>query len=84
MLGGLAIVVGRGTMAQAYFVATAEALFLMHHMRSYPYVVHKHNVIDGVRRPSILISYTCTCMAIQHCISCNCLTMSDPHLSLRR
>lgn len=36
-LGGLAVFVGRGTMAQSYFVATVEAVFLMHHMRAYPY-----------------------------------------------
>ena len=35
-LGGLAVFVGRGTMAQSYFVATVEAVFLMHHMRAYP------------------------------------------------
>ncbi len=60
VLGGLSIVVGRGSMAQAYFVASTEALFLMHHMRVYPYVIQKHNVIDGVGHCALMLTYMVT------------------------
>ena len=35
VLSGVAVMVGRGTMAQAYFVIFAEGMYLMHHMRTY-------------------------------------------------
>ena len=59
-LGGLSIVVGRGTMAQAYFVGVTEAMFLMHHMRAFPYVLRKHNIIDGVGHISLTFTYMVT------------------------
>eukprot|EP01043_Picozoa_sp_COSAG02_P108215 COSAG02_NODE_44236_length_368_cov_0.565056_1_plen_71_part_10 len=33
MLGGISVVMGRGTMAQTYFVATVEAVYLMLHSK---------------------------------------------------
>ena len=48
LLGGISVVMGRGTMAQTYFVISAEAFYLMHHMRTYPFVIYKHNVIEAL------------------------------------
>ena len=59
-LGGLSIVVGRGTMAQAYFVAAVEAGFLMHHMRVYPYVRNQHNQVDALGHAALMLTYTIT------------------------
>jgi hypothetical protein len=33
-LGGVSVVMGRGTMAQTYFVASVEAFYLMYHSKS--------------------------------------------------
>lgn len=60
VLGGLSIVVGRGTMAQAYFVGAVEALYLMHHMRSFPYVLLKHNIVDGFGHCAVILTYMVT------------------------
>jgi hypothetical protein len=60
MLGGLALVVGRGTLAQVYFVCTVESFFLMYHMRAFPYINMKHNILDGVGHCILLLTYTCT------------------------
>eukprot|EP01045_Picozoa_sp_COSAG04_P012707 COSAG04_NODE_866_length_9767_cov_2.846400_1_plen_2137_part_00 len=60
LLGGISIAVGRGTMAQAYFVVFIEAIFLMHHMRSYPYINEKHNVVDGFGHAGLMLTYTVT------------------------
>jgi hypothetical protein len=57
LLGGLSVILGRGTMAQAYFVASVEAVFLMHHFRSYPYLFHKHNVLDGFGHLALVLTY---------------------------
>merc|ERR1712096_9103 len=45
LLGGISVVMGRGTMAQTYFVISTEAFYLMHHMRTYPFVIYKQR--DG-------------------------------------
>lgn len=51
------MVVGRGTMAQTYFVIAIEAFFLMLHMRMYPFVVYKHNVIEALGHCSLMMLY---------------------------
>lgn len=58
LVGGLAIAVGRGTMAQGYFVAVCEAAFLMYHMRTYPYVRAQHNLVDAIGHFSLVLTYT--------------------------
>ena len=37
-----------------------ESFFLMHHMRSYPYSVHKHNMIDALGHCILILTYTVT------------------------
>jgi hypothetical protein len=46
--------------ARAYFVASIESIFLMHHFRSYPYAVHKHNVLDGFGHTALVLTYMVT------------------------
>lgn len=36
ILGGISIFMGRGSLAQVYFVVVLESWFLMHHMKTYP------------------------------------------------
>ena len=60
VLGGVAVMVGRGTLAQTYFVITAEAFFLMHHMRTFPFVNYKHNVIDALGHQALMLMYAIT------------------------
>eukprot|EP01045_Picozoa_sp_COSAG04_P008546 COSAG04_NODE_476_length_13722_cov_16.614707_1_plen_903_part_10 len=57
MLGGISIVMGRGTMAQTYFVIAIEAFFQMHHMRTYPFVSHKHNVMEALGHCALMLLY---------------------------
>jgi hypothetical protein len=57
MLGGISVLVGRGTMAQTYFVITVEAFFLMLHMRTYPFVVRKHNLIEALGHCALMLLY---------------------------
>lgn len=57
-VGGLSIFVGRGTLAQSYFVAAVEGGFLMHHMRVYPYVRKQHNQVDAFGHAALLLTYT--------------------------
>jgi hypothetical protein len=57
-LGGLSVFVGRGTMAQSYFVASVEAGYLMYHMRTYPYIRKQHNQIDAVGHMALVLTYT--------------------------
>lgn len=45
-------------MAQGYFVATAEAVFLMNHMRIYPYVRKQHNQVDAIGHFTLILTYT--------------------------
>ena len=54
------MVVGRGTMAQSYFLVTVEAAFLMLHMRTYPFVVYKHNVIEAIGHCSLMLLFAAT------------------------
>ena len=50
---------GRGTMAQTYFVISTEAFYLMHHidMRTYPFVIYKHNVIEALGHCALMLLY---------------------------
>lgn len=57
LLGGISTVVGRGTLAQLYFVSVIEAFFLMHHMRTYPYTVDKHNLTDALGHLAPILTY---------------------------
>eukprot|EP01043_Picozoa_sp_COSAG02_P007055 COSAG02_NODE_207_length_29119_cov_41.071365_20_plen_248_part_00 len=57
LLGGISVLVGRGTMAQTYFMVATEAAFLMLHMRTYPFVVYKHNVIEALGHCSLMLLY---------------------------
>jgi hypothetical protein len=57
VLGGVAVMVGRGTMAQTYFVIAAEAFYLMHHMRTFPFVNYKHNVIEALGHQALMLMY---------------------------
>ncbi len=54
------LLANRGTMAQAYFVATVEAGFLMHHVRTYPYVREQHNQVDALGHAALMLTYTIT------------------------
>ena len=47
-------------MAQSYFVAAVEAGFLMHHMRTYPYVRDQHNQVDALGHAALMLTYTIT------------------------
>merc|ERR1712072_772263 len=60
LLSGISVVMGRGTMAQTYFVITIEAFFQMHHMRTYPFVVYKHNVMEALGHCSLMLLYAIT------------------------
>ena len=57
ILGGISVVMGRGTMAQTYFVISAEAFYLMHHMRTYPFVIYKHNVMEALGHCALMLLY---------------------------
>ena len=57
LLGGISVVMGRGTMAQTYFVISAEAFYLMHHMRTYPFVIYKHNVMEALGHCALMLLY---------------------------
>eukprot|EP01045_Picozoa_sp_COSAG04_P013252 COSAG04_NODE_930_length_9363_cov_28.745898_4_plen_1224_part_00 len=57
MLGGISVIMGRGTIAQTYFVITIEAFFQMHHMRTYPFVVYKHNVMEALGHCALMLLY---------------------------
>ena len=59
-MGGISIFIGRGSLAQVYFVVAVESFFLMHHMRYYPYVVDKHNTIDALGHVILILTYTVT------------------------
>eukprot|EP01045_Picozoa_sp_COSAG04_P009418 COSAG04_NODE_543_length_12846_cov_7.281556_3_plen_1215_part_00 len=60
LLGGISVVMGRGSMAQTYFVISAEAFYLMHHMRTYPFVNYKHNVMEALGHCSLMLLYAIT------------------------
>jgi hypothetical protein len=42
------------------FVITAEAFFLMHHVRTFPYVIYKHNVIEALGHQALMLMYAIT------------------------
>jgi hypothetical protein len=65
LLGGVAVFVGRGTLAQIYFVITAESFYLMHHMRTYPYVSPKHNIIDALGHGILILTYA-ACLILRY------------------
>jgi hypothetical protein len=39
------------------FVITAEALYLMHHVRTFPYVNYKHNLIEALGHQALMLMY---------------------------
>jgi hypothetical protein len=41
-------------------VITAEAFFLMHHVRTFPYVIYKHNVIEALGHQALMLMYAIT------------------------
>jgi hypothetical protein len=41
----------------ADFVITAEAFFLMHHVRTFPYVNYKHNLIEALGHQALMLMY---------------------------
>eukprot|EP01045_Picozoa_sp_COSAG04_P027625 COSAG04_NODE_4082_length_2316_cov_41.215607_3_plen_383_part_01 len=57
LLGGISVVMGRGTMAQTYFVITVEAFFQIHHVRTYPFVSYKHNVMESLGHCALMLMY---------------------------
>merc|ERR1712096_461056 len=57
ILGGISVVMGRGSMAQTYFVISAEAFYLMHRMRTYPFVNYKHNVMEALGHCALMLLY---------------------------
>eukprot|EP01045_Picozoa_sp_COSAG04_P003951 COSAG04_NODE_167_length_21718_cov_556.193293_4_plen_352_part_00 len=57
LLSGIAVVMGRGSMAQAYFACACEAFFLMHHMRTYPFVNYKHNLMEAFGHCALILLY---------------------------
>ena len=57
LLSGIAVVMGRGSMAQVYFACACEAFFLMHHMRTYPFVNHKHNLMEAFGHCALILLY---------------------------
>lgn len=59
--------IGRGRLkyvriyvVRAYFVASIESVFLMHHFRAYPYALHKHNILDGFGHGALVLTYMVT------------------------
>eukprot|EP01043_Picozoa_sp_COSAG02_P035306 COSAG02_NODE_2520_length_8610_cov_4.542474_2_plen_81_part_00 len=44
----------------ADFVITAEAFFLMHHVRNFPFVLYKHNVIEALGHQGLMLMYAIT------------------------
>eukprot|EP01045_Picozoa_sp_COSAG04_P002347 COSAG04_NODE_85_length_27560_cov_8.621245_6_plen_838_part_00 len=56
-LTGVSVVMGRGSMAQTYFVITTEAFFQIHHVRTYPFVNYKHNVIEALGHCALMLLY---------------------------
>lgn len=65
ILNGVVVLFGRGSMGQIFFAATTSILFLCHHVRTFPYVVHKHNVIEGIGQAALLLVYV-TCLVLRN------------------
>eukprot|EP01045_Picozoa_sp_COSAG04_P013493 COSAG04_NODE_960_length_9157_cov_6.389269_6_plen_765_part_00 len=57
LLTGISVVMGRGTMAQTYFVISTEAFFQIHHVRTYPFVIYKHNVMEALGHCALMLLY---------------------------
>jgi hypothetical protein len=63
-------------MAQSYFVASVEAIYLMFHMRQFPYVRKQHNQVDSLGHMALLlvrcVALLCllSCSALQSCCCC--------------
>ena len=79
-LGGLSVFVGRGTMTQSYFVASVEAIYLMFHMRQFPYVRKQHNQVDSLGHMALLLvrcvallCFLLSYSALQSCCCCCCI-----------
>jgi hypothetical protein len=64
LLGGLSVIMARGTMAQVYFVAALEAFFLCYHFRTYPFVQYKHNLMDGLGQLCLILTYV-SCIVLR-------------------
>ncbi len=42
------------------FIICVEACYLMHHMRTFPFISYKHNVIEGIGHVALMLLYTVT------------------------
>ena len=42
------------------FAITAEAFYLMHHVRTFPYVNYKHNVMEALGHQALMLMYAIT------------------------
>lgn len=65
ILNGVVVFFGRGSMGQIFFAVVMSVLFLNHHVRTFPYVVHKHNVIEGIGQTALLLVYVC-CLVLRN------------------
>jgi hypothetical protein len=65
VLNGLAVVVGRGTMGQVYFAAISTTLFFFLHVRTYPFVIYKHNLMEAIGQATQLVMYF-TCLLLRN------------------
>jgi hypothetical protein len=57
-LNGWTVIVGRGTMGQVFFATLTSAAFLIWHMRVFPFVVRKHNIMEAIGEATLLLMYT--------------------------
>ena len=64
-LSGWTVLVGRGTMGQIYFAMLSSSAFLIWHVRAYPFVLRKHNVVETVGEDLVLVMYT-TCLMLRN------------------
>ena len=64
-MNGLAVVVGRGTMGQVYFAAISTTLFFFLHVRTYPFVIYKHNLMEAIGQATQLVMYF-TCLLLRN------------------
>lgn len=65
LLNGLTVVVGRGTMGQIYFATLTSSLFLVWHVRVWPFVIQKHNMMEALGEATLLLMYT-TCLLLRN------------------
>lgn len=52
-------------MGQIFFATITSVLFLCHHVRTFPYVVPKHNVIEGIGQAALLLVYV-ACLVLRN------------------